>query len=104
VNIDIGKAFTRMLTPSQRQIDALERLAPIATSIVGAATGTAALTNVGAAFAGGNVASNLQMLQGGDTLSFQPIGGGFSSQGQNGTQTVLLIGAVALVAVVLLSR
>lgn len=49
---DIGKAFTRMITPSKQQVEGWTALAPTVTSIVGAATGTSALTQVGMAMGG----------------------------------------------------
>lgn len=66
-DIDIGKAVTRMLTPSDQQIKALKELAPMAAAFTGAATGTTALTQVGAAFGGVSLPGSQQTV---------PMGGG----------------------------
>lgn len=101
-NLDPGKMVTRWLSPSERQVDALERLGPMILAATGAATGTSALTNVGAAF--GGAAGPLSMLQGGGQIanpySFSPGDGGAGgpSLGGSGDTTVWIIGGLVLLA------
>lgn len=62
MGIDIGKALNRMITPSQRHMEFLERIGPMAAGIVGAATGNMAVAGVGAAF--GNKAEQFGIATG----------------------------------------
>lgn len=86
---DIGKAVTRMLTPSDQQLKAIGVIAPAAAAIVGGATGSQMLANVGLSMRGNQLLGVNQQGQpiygapGGGALPIDP-GGMFPDLGDLG--------------------